>query len=276
MFRTILAVTGPGFGNGDITLVASLCEQVGAHLSVLVAGLAAPLPFIGAEAVSDAWYEEREDDLKRLRARTAAVSALLADSPLSVDISSEYSELVWSDESIGRRARYADLTVVGPDVLAGETLKEKAVEGALFSSGKPLLLVPQGSSPTLKPKRVLVGWDSSLEASRAVRESLELLKGAESVHVVLVDPIEGENGQGAEPGADVAAYLARHGVKVTVERLPRLNRSIADALRRHAIDTSAELMVIGAYGHSRLRERILGGVTRSMLEDRSIPVLMAR
>jgi hypothetical protein len=81
-----------------------------------------------------------------------------------------------------------------------------------------LLLVPEGSQPTLKPRRVLVAWDSRIEASRALRESLEILDAAEDVRLVLVDPMEGEDKHGAEPGADAAAYLARHGVKVTVDR----------------------------------------------------------
>src|SRR5690349_13963022 len=85
-----------------------------------------------------------------------------------------------------------------------------SLEGVLFSSGKPLLLVPDGASPTLKPKHVLVAWDSRIEASRAVRESLEMLKGADDVHLVLVDPVQGEDQHGEEPGADAAAYLARH------------------------------------------------------------------
>ena len=161
-------------------------------------------------------------------------------------------------------------------MLAREMLKDKVVEGALFSSGKPLLLVPEGSRPTLKPKRVMIAWDSRLEASRAVRESLELLDGAEEVRIVLIDPTEGESGHGAEPGADVATYLARHGAKVTVDRLPSQGKTVASALRQHAVDTAAELLVIGAYGHSRLRERIFGGVTKSMLESATLPILMAR
>jgi nucleotide-binding universal stress UspA family protein len=136
--------------------------------------------------------------------------------------------------------------------------------------------VPKGASPTLKPKRVLVAWDSRVEASRAVRESLVMLKGADDVHVVLVDPVQGENYHGEEPGADAASYLARHDVKVTVDRLPTMNRSVADVLRQHALDISAELMIMGAYGHSRLRERLFGGVTKSMLSAPPLPLLLAR
>lgn len=275
-YRTILTVTGPDFGDSDLKLAAGLCEQIDAHLSVLVVALASPPPIGSAGALSVAWLEERELDMRRLDARTGAVSSLLADFAVSADVSSDYVELGGGDEAIGRRARYADLTVIGPEVLGGETLREKTIEGALFSSGKPLLLVPEGKAPTLRPKRVLVAWDSRVEASRAVRESLDVLRGADEVHLVLVDPVQGEDYHGEEPGADAGAYLARHGVKVTIDRQPRMNRSVADVLRQHALDTSAELIVMGAYGHSRLREWLFGGVTKSMLSEPPLPLLLAR
>jgi nucleotide-binding universal stress UspA family protein len=276
-FKTLLTVTGAKMGDGDLKLAAGLCEEVGAHLAVLAVVIAAPPP-VGeyAAIVSEAWLEERQAEMKQLEKRTASVSAFLASTALSADVSSEYPEVGRADEIIGRRARYADITVVGPELLTGETLKGKVIEGALFSSGKPLLIVPEGARATLKPKRVLVAWDSRLEASRAVCESLEMLKGADDVRLVMVDPIEDEYHHGAEPGADAATYLTRHGVKVTVDRLPSSNHSVADVLRQHAVDVAAELMVMGAYGHSRLRERIFGGVTKSVLEDQSLPVLMAR
>lgn len=276
-FKTILTVKGPDMSAGDLNLAAGLCEEISAHLAVLVVVLAAPPPPAEfAPLVSEDWLREYQADMKLLENTTAAISTLLAGRVLSADIACDYPDAGWAHETIGRRARYADITVIGPELLAGEMLKSKVIEGALFSSGKPLLLIPEGSRPTLKPRRVLVAWDSRLEASRAVRESIDLLASADSVHLALVDPVESENHHGAEPGADVATYLARHGVKVTVDRLPSANHSVADVLREHAIDIAADLMVMGAYGHSRLRERIFGGVTRSMLERPSLPTLLAR
>ena len=276
-FKTLLAVTGPDLGDGDLKLAIALCEEIEAHLAVLVVALAAPPP-IGeyAAVVSDAWLQERQADMDMLQKRTAVVTALLASSPVSSDVSSEYPEEAGADDVIGRRARYADVTLLGPELLSRGILKSKAIEGALFSSGKPLLLVPEGSAPTLKPKRIMVAWDSRIEASNAVARSLDLLSAADNVHLVLVDPLEGETGQGAEPGADLATYLARFGVKVTVDRVPSQGRTVAATLRQHAIDISADLLVMGAYGHSRLRERIVGGVTRSMIDEPPLPILMAR
>ena len=276
-FKSILSVIGVDQGNRDIELAARLCAEVGAHISVFVVALAAPPP-IGeyAAVVSDPWREERQAGLQRLNQRTMEVTSILAATDLSADVACDYPELASADEVIARRARYADLTLIGPDLLDGETLKSKALEGTLFFSGKPVLIVPDGAHATLKPRTVLVAWDSRVEASRAVRESLDILAAAKDVRLVLVDPKGGESGHGAEPGADAATYLARHGVKVTVDRLASSGHSVAEVLRSHALDVSAELMVMGAYGHSRLRERIFGGVTRSMLDEPPLPILMAR
>lgn len=276
-FKTVLTISSPDLGDGDLKLATALCEEIQAHLAALVVIFAAPPP-IGeyAAVVSDAWLQERQADMEKLQQRAAAISALLASSPISSDVSSEYPEEAWADEAIGRRARYADIILLGPELLSHPLLKRKAIDGALFSSGKPMLLAPEGSKPTLKPKRVMVAWDSRIEASNAVSRSLDLLKAADEVRLALVDPLEGESGQGAEPGADAATYLTRHGVKVAVDRLPSQGRSVAATLRQHATDTSAELLVMGAYGHSRLRERIFGGVTRAIIEGPPLPVLMAR
>jgi nucleotide-binding universal stress UspA family protein len=187
-----------------------------------------------------------------------------------------YPDISWADEMVGRRARYADLTLVGPALPDGNPLRQQAIEGVLFWSGNPLLLVPAGARPTLAPERVLVAWDARIEATRAVREALDLLAAAREVRLLLVDPVKGERFHGDEPGADVATFLARHGVRMTVDRLPAEGNTVAEVLRRHAVDTDAELLVMGAYGHSPPRQRILGGVTHSVLEDPPMPAFLAR
>jgi nucleotide-binding universal stress UspA family protein len=274
-YKTILTVTGIGQGDRDLKIAAELCAEVEAHLSVLVLALATPTIMTDVAMDTYVWTQMHQPDAERLRERAAAVTKFLAEAALSGDVTSDYPDTAWADETVGRRARYADLVVLGPELLASE-LRSKVVEGALFCSGKPVLLVPENAHPTLRPKHVLVAWDSGFEASRALRESLDLLETADDVHVVMVEPQAGQPGQGAEPGADVAAYLARHGAKVTVDRLPGSGHSIAEVLSRHAMDMAADLIVMGAYGHSRMRERIFGGVTKSILDKPPQPVLMAR
>lgn len=239
---------------------------------MLVVEIAAPPP-VGGYAI--AWHDERQADLEKLERRCAAIKGFLPSQGLSLDITSEYPEESSADHMIGRRARYTDIVLLGPDLLSEPLLRHKALEGALFRSGKPVLIVPKGFNADVKPKRVMIAWDSRLEASNAVSRSLDVLITAEDVHAVLIDPVEGDGGQGAEPGGDLATYLSRHGVKLTVDRLPSQGRSVAETLSRHATDMAADMLVMGAYGHSRIRERIFGGVTRSILERPPLPIIMA-
>jgi nucleotide-binding universal stress UspA family protein len=275
--KTVFTVIGVDQSDKDLEAALSLCEEIEAHLSVFVVGIAAPPP-IGEYAVyiSDSWYKERENDQARLQKYIKHVNEIVVKRSVSADVDNGYVEESWLEGVIGRRAIYADLTLVGAGLADNATLKDSVLNGALFESRRPVLLSPKGSKVTLSPKRVLVAWDSRVEASRAVSEAIEVLKTADEVHVTIVDPDTAENKSGAEPGADVATYLARHRVKVIVDRLPRMGLSTADVLKKHAVDISADFIVMGAYGHSRLRERIFGGVTKSMLDKPPLPILLAR
>ena len=272
--KSILCVIGVNQSDRDIQEAIHLCAEIDAHLSVLVVALAAPPPIGAPVVVADGWLAQREVDITRLRSRVEQVTALVAKAELSSDVDSTYSEFASTDEVIRRRARYADLTVLGPDLLEDNDLKVPAIDGGLFESGRPLLIFPAGSKPTVQPKRILLAWDSRVEAARAAHEAIDLLAGAVEVRVTLVDPESAFGRDGPEPGADIGAYLARHGVKVIVDRLPSAGQAIADVLRQHAADISADMIVMGAYGHSRLRERIFGGVTKSMIDEATLPVLM--
>lgn len=275
-FKTVLCVVGVHQSDRDVRRAMDLCAEVQAHLSVLVVCLAAPPP-VGAYAavLSEPWLQERENDNSELKQRVEEISQLTATAGTSCDVNGYYSEVVWADEAIGQRARYGDLTLIGAELLDDGDLRAAAIGGALFESARPVLLMPDGKVPTLRPKTVLVAWDSRIESARAVHEALPLLAGAERVHVTLVDPQAGLDLSGPEPGADVATYLGRHGIKVAVDRLPGGGRAVADVLAQHAMDLDADMIVMGAYGHSRLRERLFGGVTRTMIEKANLPVFMA-
>jgi len=139
-----------------------------------------------------------------------------------------------------------------------------------------MLLIPSSGKATLTPKNVLLAWNSRAEAAQAAKEALDILKGANTVHVVLVDPDSAYFKNGGEPGADIAAHLSRHGVKVVVEQLTSGGRTAQDILTQYALEIGCDMIVMGAYGHSRLRERIFGGVTATVLESSDFPIFMAR
>lgn len=276
-FKTILCVVGTDCTNADIENAVNLTIEANAHLKLLVTSLQATSPIDDyAGTASALWIEERQQDLALLASRVESLTGTLSRSGVSFEIQSLWLDSVWAEDDLGERARYADLLLVVPSLQKDRDLHAHLLHAGLFEAMCPMLLWAEGNKPTLKPNIVLLAWDSKLEASRAMREALPMLEVAAAVHVTMVDPdaIRGRNGE--EPGADVALYLARHDVSVDVDRLASGGRSVADVLVQHATDVSADLIVMGGYGHSRLRERIFGGVTRTLTSAQSIPVFIAR
>jgi nucleotide-binding universal stress UspA family protein len=175
---------------------------------------------------------------------------------------------------VTRAARFADIAVV--PLPYGETQSHEditIVEELLFNASCPTLCVPTGTSHMM-PKDVVIGWNESAEALRAIRASLPFLKAAKSVHIAVIDP-PAHGPERSDPGGSLAVLLARHGVNCDIQVMARSGGSVQDVLARHVRETGAELLVMGGYGHSRFREAILGGATRHMLEHSEVPVLMA-
>ena len=206
--------------------------------------------------------------------RLARFSAAAERNQLSFDTRIDRGFDVEVAEIFGLHARYADLAVAGqedPD----ESLPGQQPGPLVLSCGRPVLLIPYiGAGKTLG-QRVVVAWDASREAARAVRDALPILKQASSVQVVSVNPRSADFGHGDVPGADIALYLARHGVEVDVQRIETRDLDVGNALLSHVAGAAADLLVMGGYGHSRLREIMLGGATRTILHDMTVPVLMA-
>lgn len=181
--------------------------------------------------------------------------------------------LVGAADLFGRIARRFDLSVVAqaePDKATGEDL---IIEAALFQSGRPVIVVPYIQRTGLSLERVLVCWDGGRTAARAIGDAIPFLARAKAVDVVIVAT---EPGKGDEiPGADMGRHLARHGLKVEVKRIVADDVDVANTILSYAADSSADFMVMGGYGHSRLREFILGGATRGILQSMTVPVLMS-
>jgi nucleotide-binding universal stress UspA family protein len=179
-------------------------------------------------------------------------------------------------DAVALQARYADLVVIGQQNEEWPSGISKELERALpLAAGRPVLLVPYAFEERTLGKRIMVAWDASREAALAVRDALPLLSRASQVHVVTVDAMATAEGHGEEPGADIALYLARHGVKVTVSRQDSAGVDAGNVLLSRAADLQSDLIVSGAWGHSRLQEFVLGGVTRTLLSSMTVPVLMS-
>ncbi|MEQ1406951.1 universal stress protein [Neorhizobium sp. Rsf11] len=272
-FTTILSVIRCDHADSDLRAAVELSRSSGAHLSVVLLAIAAPPP-LGeyAEHVSVAWLEERDADRSKLAERSTKIKDLLQEAEVPHDIVDIYTEWTYVDNVVARQARYADLLVIGPELAADSPLKSAVVDGALFHSSVPVLIIPRNAIPTLKPHSVVLAWNDTPEAAKAAKQGLEFLKAASKVHGGMVDPEPGIE----QPGAEIGIYLARHGVNFSADVLRSDGRTVAETLKQYADDVAADMIVMGAYGHSRMRERIFGGVTRSMLEHPSRPVFLAR
>ncbi len=190
-------------------------------------------------------------------------------------LSSEWRE-VRGDliESVAVHARYCDLAVVGQSDTAIDG-ERRLADHLPLASGTPVLIVPcVGRYPTVG-ERVLLGWDASREAKRAMSDALPILSQAKRVVVLAVNPQEGKTAHGEVPCADIALHLARHGVRAECSAIPAQDLEVGSVLLSRAADEGSDLIVIGAYGHSRLKELILGGTTRHLLAHMTVPVLMS-
>jgi len=175
-------------------------------------------------------------------------------------------------------ARYADLAVIGqtnPDDHIAPGTASDLPQRLILAGGRPVLIVPYAGRFPVVGQRVMVAWNAGREATRAVNDALPILAKAARVSVLVVNPRVGYGGHGELPGADIALHLARHGIRAEVSTVNTEDVRVDDMLLSQAADLSADLIVMGGYGHSRLGEMMLGGATRHILRQITVPVLMS-
>lgn len=276
-YKTLLTVlTDDRLAGLTLTHATALAETCDAHLDVLCLGVdrsQAGYYYAGASAMIV------QDSISHATEEAEALAAFSCkhldgrDGRWGVDTG--VTQLADITRHVAARARFSDLVVVPRpygDNCGAEL--ELVVEGALFEGQTPVLVVPDVSLPVPKPKRIVLAWNESAEALNAVRASLPLLQSADIVHVVVIDPPKrGPNR--SDPGGMLSQYLSRHGARAQIDVLSKTMPLVSDVLLRHIRDIDADMVVMGAYGHSRFREAILGGATRNMLENCPVPVFMA-
>jgi nucleotide-binding universal stress UspA family protein len=175
---------------------------------------------------------------------------------------------------VAEAARFGDLAVAAQPYAEGASLDAAVLlEALLFDARRPTLVVPAAASAA-PAETVVVAWNESPQSLRAIRCAMPFLQAAKSVNIAIIDPPE-HGPDRSDPGGNLAVYLARHGVHCNIQVMTRSGARVSERLQRHAMETGAGLLVMGAYGHSRFREAIMGGATRDMLEQTTMPVLMA-
>jgi nucleotide-binding universal stress UspA family protein len=285
-YKTVLLHIDDSGGRGArIEAAASIAQACGGHL----AGVA-------LTGVSRLLYQNQPDldadpnlslHLNFLRERATRALDGFEPQVRAAGVAS-FEQRVVDDEAAGGislLARYADLVVISQYNASDKSpsVMRDFPAYVLLHSGRPVLIVPYAPplpmlAPPASARHVLISWNASKEASRAVSAALPLLQRAGQVHVAIFDAQAHAAEHGEQPGAELLHYLARHGVEARLHLLDGggvRRGDIGEALLSQAADLSADLLVMGAYGHSRLRETILGGVTRTILQSMTIPVLMA-
>lgn len=257
-----------------LDVAARLAARHGAHLSGLFV-VDIPLPVMMDPSGGGGVLASLIEDMRAAALADAAAAEAAFRARCERDgIAHEWrvAEGMTADH-VTAAAHYADLVVLGqasPD--APEQGGSVLLDDAIFFSGRPVLVVPYAGSFADVGRRVLVGWKAGREASRALHDALPLLAAAERVTVLSVNP---GGGPDHLPGAAISRHLARHGIAAEASRMDAAEVADGDVLLNAAADLGADLLVVGAYGHSRLREFVLGGVTRTLLQRMTVPVLFS-
>lgn len=273
-YKTILVhVDNSKYCPARLDMAVRLARRFDAHLVGLHALTALRLP---AYAVAEAGATLLEAQREIAHEQASRAEALFRRGTGSAGLPGVEWRVTGDDavDATTLHARYADLVVLGqPREGDNSGVEPDFPERVALGAGRPVLMVPYAGSFDTVGKRVLVAWNTSREATRAVTDAIPLLREAEHVNVVVFNP-QGV-AHGAVPGADIGLYLARHGVRVEVAYHRANDIDVGNQLLSRVADLGSDLIVMGAYGHSRWSERVLGGATRGLLEHMTVPVLMS-
>jgi len=216
---------------------------------------------------------QREENSKTAKAAVARFEAAAAAAGISAESRIVDASVAGAADLFGRIARRFDIAVVGQARREQGASEELLIEGTLFGSGRPVVVVPYIQKEGLKLDRALICWDGSRPAARAIADAIPFLERAKAVEIVVVT---GERDKSGEiTGKNMRRHLARHGIETEIKHITAGSVGPQTAILAHAADSGANFIVLGGYGHSRLREFILGGVTRSILKSMPVPVLMS-
>lgn len=278
-YKSLLTIAASTEGVlGTVTAAAQIAQAMDAHLDALALGVdrtQVGYSYVGSGAVVIAAAMDRaEADAREAEAAlNAALGAQTSDLRSSVE--SVVTQLGALTDVVAARARYSDLAILPLPYGKSRGVEDEAItEAALFEGMAPVLIVPPQGMRTPTPKRIVLAWNQSREALVAARRAMPFLKRAETVQIVVVDP-PAHGPERSDPGGLLCQLLVRHGVRAEVSVLARTLPRVSEVLARQIRDVDAEMLVMGAYGHSRFREAILGGATRDMLESAEVPVFLA-
>ena len=274
MIKDIVVNLGLGAQDPTCEYAVSVAEAFDAHLLGIAVAYEPVIPGTIMGAIPPEVIEgQRAESSKSAQAAIARFEQAAKRSGISFETRVISASLSGAADQIGRIARRFDLVIVGQPPRSDSLPAEVVGEGVLFESGRPVIFVPFIQKGGMKLDRIMVCWDGSRAASRAVADAMPFLKKAKQVEIVIISDKPARDNE--VPGADLGQHLARHGLKIDIKRITSPDTDVPSTILSHAADSSTDMIVMGGYGHSRLREFILGGATRGLLESMTVPVLMS-
>jgi len=276
---TLLTVLGPDSDLAKLGATIEAARASNTHLSFMVATAVSQfsayhmgIPPYGTMTVPDGWQAAIAAANKRLVAKSTQVKELLRAEGLPGDVKIVGCEPALLADTIAERAKLCDRAQIVADLRQNETVFGNALHGLLFASPVATLLNAE-SRPA--PTRIFVAWNTGLPSARAVQQALPELKQAKEVTIATFDPIMMPGLDGENPGSDVAKWLSHHGCNVSVQQYPSGGLDIGQAILSRASELGADLVVAGAYGHSKLRQSIFGGTSQILIDQTAMPLLLA-
>jgi nucleotide-binding universal stress UspA family protein len=274
MIKDIVVNLGLGTSDHAGNYAVSIAEAFAAHLLGIAVSYEPVIPGTVMGGIPPELIErQRTESQKKVRAAIARFEETARRAGISMETRILNTSVSGAADQIGRIGRRFDLVVVGQPQRKSSLPDEVVDEGVLFESGRPVIFVPYIQKVGMKADRIMVCWDGSRTASRAVADAMPFLKKAKQVEIVIVSSKPAKADE--LPGADLGQHLARHGLNVGIKRITSPDADVPSTILSYAADSSADMIVMGGYGHSRLREFVLGGVTRGLLESMTVPVLMS-
>lgn len=275
-YKSVLTIlTSSDLGSSALDGAIAMTRNQDAHLDILALGIDHSTPgyyYAGTNAlIEQATLERARQEAQEI---DAAAQAAMEGVDCRWSSDAALAQIGTIQNLVGNRARFSDLVILPKPYGNEKGVAEEAVlEAALFAGNVPVLVLPDGTLKK-KPERIVVAWNQSAEALDAVRAALPLLQQAAMTNIVIIDPPR-HGPDRSDPGGMLSQMIARHGVKAEISVIAATMPRTADVLARHCDDQQADMLVMGAYGHSRFREAIMGGATRDMLEAAKVPVFMS-
>lgn len=274
MIKDIVVNLGLGAHDPAGEYAISAAEAFGAHVLGVAVSYEPVIPGTVMGGIPPEIIEsQRAESNKKARDAVSRFEQAVKRAGVSSETRTISASIAGAADQIGRIGRRFDLVVVGQPERQKSLPDEVVDEGVLFESGRPVIFVPFIQKGGMKLDRIMVCWDGSRAAARAVADAMPFLQKAKQVEIVIISDKPGKKDE--VPGADLGQHLARHGLKVDVKRITSPDIDVPSTILSYAADSSADMIVMGGYGHSRLREFVLGGATRGLLESMTVPVLMS-